>query len=89
MLFLVTYYVVPRDQEARYFQRRKHVKVTLRIGKHTSEKEFTIPASKAKMVVKAFNILETTRNNITITASNIKRLTSNFVFKIKNLRIKK
>lgn len=83
------YYIIPRDQEARYFRRYKPVKITVKLGDHVMEKEYNVPDSHSKMIVKAFNVLEVTKDRIEVMAANVRRVTSDIVVKVKNLRLKK
>lgn len=83
------YYIIPRDQEERYFRRYKLIKITLKIGDFISEKEYSVPDNRAKAVFKVFNFINATKDRIDIVVNNIKRLTTEAVVKIKNLRMKK
>jgi len=83
------YYIIPRDQEERYFRRYRHIKITVKLGTFTTEKEFSVPEKRAKIVMKAFNVLEATKENIDLAITNIRRITSDIVVKVKNLRLKK
>lgn len=81
------YYIVPRDKEAAFFTKYKPVKIVLRLGEKTLEKEYIIPENRVKYVVKAFDILNKTKNTISITVSGIKKLTSNAIIAIKNITL--
>lgn len=83
------YYVVPRDQEERYFRRHKIIKMRVKFGDIFIEKEYSVPEKRAKIVIKALSIVDVTAKNITVAVENIKRLTSEAVVKVKNLRLKK
>lgn len=80
-------YLVPRDQEAKYFQKNKKVTIHLKIGTwFDSEKIYMVPEHQARTILKVFNFLNATRQNISITVNSIKRITTEAIVRIKNLR---
>jgi hypothetical protein len=83
------YYLVPRDQEERYFRRHKVVKIVVKLGEFTAEKEYSVPERKAASIVKVFNLIDATKQHIDVAVTNVKRVTSSVVMSIKNLRLKK
>lgn len=83
------YYIVPRDQEEKYFRRHKPLKITFKMGEMTVEKEYLIPEKRAQAVVQAFNVVERTKENIDVTVEKVKRVVSNAVVTVKNIRLKK
>lgn len=83
------YYIVPRDQEANYFRRHKIVTMRIQLGDIVVEKEYAVPEKRARAVVKTLNLINATVANIKLTVSGIKRITSEAIVKIKNLRLGK
>ncbi len=83
------YYVVPRDQEERYFRRHKIIKMKIQMGDIVVEKEYSVPESRAKMTVKALEVVDNTYKNMNVAVSNIKRLWTEAVVTVKNIRLKK
>lgn len=83
------FYVVPREKEAEYFRRHKIITMRIKLGDYEVEKEYSVPESRARVIVKALNVVDATRSNIKVTASNIKRLASEAIVTVKNLRLKK
>lgn len=83
------YYIVPRDQEERYFRRHKAIKITFKMGEFVVEKEYSVPEKRANVVIKAFNFIEATKQHIDVAVTNISRITSSIVVKVKNIRLKK
>lgn len=83
------YYVIPREKEAEYFRRHKLVKLEIKMGDMKVEKEFSVPEENIKYVVKGLNIMNTTMTNINVAASNVKRLATEAVVKVKNFKLKK
>lgn len=83
------YYVVPRDQEAKYFQRHKIIVMKVKLGERTIEKEYSVPEKRANVILKVMNVMNATINNIQTSVSNIKRITSEAVVSVKNFRLKK
>lgn len=83
------HYIIPRDQEARYFQRRKIIKLEINFGEKRIEKEYSVPEKRARVTVKVLDIANATLQSMTATVNNIKRITSNAVVYVKNIRLKK
>lgn len=82
-------FVVPLDQEADYFRRKKQVVLKFKIADIEVEKIYMIPESRKKGIVTVFNLIDVTRQRISATAGNVKRIASRAVVAIKNLRVKK
>jgi hypothetical protein len=83
------YYVIPRDQEARYFRRYRMVKIGIKLGEFTTEKEYMVPTDKARAIFKVFNVLEVTKERFDVTVTNFKRVITEAVIAAKNFRLKK
>lgn len=83
------YYIVPRDQEARYFRRYQMVKIGVKLGKYSTEKEYSVPAKKARIIIKVFDMMEVTKERIDVAIDGIKRITSEAIIAVKNFRLKK
>ena len=83
------YYVVPRDQEARYFLRYKIVKMHLRVGQYEFEKEYSVPENKIKRVIKVMNLANVTQERLSVTVESVRKIATDAAVTIKNLRLKK
>lgn len=62
------------------------ITVKLKIGERTIEKEFAVPKKRVKTIVKVANFINATKDKISITLSNIKRIKNNINTKIFNFR---
>lgn len=82
-------YIIPRDREAEYFRRRKIVTMKIKLGDISIEKEYAVPEKRANMVISVLGLANKTVDNIKVAVSAVKRITTNAVVKIKNLRLKK
>jgi hypothetical protein len=83
------YYVVPRDQEEKYFQRHKIIKLELNFGNFRVEKEYSTPENRAKQIIKVMNVINATASRAKATVEKFKRLTTKAIVKIKNFRLLK
>lgn len=80
-------YLVPRDQEAKYFQRNKKVTIHLKVSEwFDSEKIYMVPEHRARTILKIFNFLNVTRRSVGVVVSNVRRVTTEAVVRIKNFR---
>jgi len=82
------YYIVPRDQEAQYFKRRRIVKMVVSIGGKTFDREFSVDENKARFIIKATSVINSTYSNMKIIGANIKRRIHKAKVTITNLRQK-
>lgn len=83
------YYVVPRDQEARYFRRHKHVIIKFKMDSFTVEKEYSVPERRAKVVVSVLRLLNNTRERINVGVSHLHRITSNIKVVVSKFKIRR
>lgn len=67
---------------------KKVVKVTMRFQDHVVEKEYLVTDKRAKHVIRIINLVNATKARMKVMASNIHRVTTRAVVKVKNLRIK-
>ena len=82
------FYIVPRDQEAKYFRRFKIIKMAVKLGDYTFERDFSVPESKAHAVIKAAEVVNATFDNMKISASNIKHRLNDITMSVTKLRKK-
>ena len=80
------YYIVPRDQEADYLRRYKPLTVTFKMGDITVEKIYQVPETRRKIVVKAFNLMDITRQQIGFTVSRVKKVAFGVKIRVSNFR---
>jgi len=77
---------VPLSDEANYFRKHKTITISVQYNEHTIEKIYRVSESKAKWIVSVVNLLNATKDRITVHANNIKRVTSKIVLTVKNVR---
>lgn len=67
---------------------KKIVRIVLKFNGHTYESEYLVSEKRAKTVVKIINLVNATKARVRVMASNLHRVTTNALVKIKNLRVK-
>ena len=83
------HYVVPRDQEAEYFRTFTPVKIELKIGKIEIDKQYMIPQGKARAIFNTVNMINATKDRVSASVSNIKRITSRVVVSVTNFALRR
>lgn len=81
------FYVIPRDQEAKYFQRNKIITVKFSIAGKDVEKIFAVNETRARMAFKVINLMNDTKARIHVYIKNVKHVASTAMFRIRNLRL--
>jgi len=79
--------IVPRDQEAEYFRRKKIVVMKVNIGSFSFEKEYAVPIERTKIIVSIINVINTTQERFQIVVNSIKRIVTTIAVQVKKLRI--
>lgn len=79
-------YYVPLDKEADYFRRYQTITLRIKLGDNEIEKVYRVPEDRAKIVVKAIDVVNATRERISVTVTGIKNLITKAIVTIKNLR---
>ncbi len=82
------YYIVPRDQEAEFFRRRKVVKLEVKFGENVVTREFSLPEGQAPYVIKALSIANRTMDNMKVAVTSIKKKIHDIKISVSNLRRK-
>lgn len=82
-------YLIPRDQESRYFEKKKIVTLRVKIGDREIEHEYSVREKRANQVIKIINLINATGNQIKVNASNIRRRINDVVIKVKDLTLKR
>lgn len=83
------YYIVPRDQEAQYLRQYSPVMITLKLGSVEVEKQYMVPKGKARAIFNTVQVINTTKERISVFVSNLKRITSDAIVKVTNLRLRR
>ena len=83
------YYVVDRSREAEFLRTRVPVIIKFEMGEYKVNKEYLVPEERARVVVKVVNMLNVTKERITVTLSNIKRTYSKAKVKLSNFRLRR
>ena len=79
--------IVPRDQEAEYFRRKRIIVMKVNIGSFSFEKEYAVPIQRAKIIVSIINVINTTQERFQIAVNSIKRIVTAITIQVKKLRI--
>lgn len=79
------YYVVPRDQEAKYFKRSKHVVLHFKMGTYEIEKEYSVPENHSQAIIKVLNFANITRERIGLAVKNVKRIATKVIVTVSKL----
>lgn len=82
-------WLVPRDQEDRYFNKGKIVTIQLVWGDKQLERQYTVNDRVAKRIIEASNMINATREKMKITASAIKKVTSTAIVEARNLVLRR
>lgn len=81
------YYVIPRDQEAKYFQRNKLINLHFSIAGKEVEKTFVVSENRARMAFKVINLMNDTKKRTHVYIKNIKRVATTAKASVRNLRL--
>lgn len=82
-------YIVPRDKESEYFRRYNHVVLRFKMGNFEVEKEYAVPESRAKTIVKVLNVANVTFEKIAVSVKSIKQLATKMVVTISKVRLRR
>jgi hypothetical protein len=81
--------VVPREREADFFgEGTKMVKIEMKIGNKVIEKSYQVRTNNAKRLIEVINVVNATRKRMSVAVSGIKRITTQALVEIRNLRIR-
>lgn len=81
------YYVIPRDQEAKYFQRNKLITVQLNIAGKKVEKIYSVSENRARLAFKVINLMNDTKKRAHVYIKNVKSVASLAKATVRNLRL--
>ena len=82
------YYMIPRDQEADYLRRYAPLKITVKMGDKTYEKEYRMPDTRRKIVVKAFNMMDITKQQVGFAVQSVRKVSSDIKIVISKFRLR-
>jgi hypothetical protein len=77
-------WLVPRDQEGRYFNKGKIVTIKLVWGEKQLERQYPVNQRAAKRIVEAANLINATKERIKFTVSGFKKITTNVIVEARN-----
>ncbi len=83
------YYVVPRDQEAEYLRRFLPVMITMKFGNVDVEKQYMVPYHRARVIFNTVSVINATRDRMSASVSNLKRITSRAVVVVTNFVLRR
>lgn len=83
------YYVVPRDQEAEYLRRYLPVRIELKIGNVEVEKQFMVTTDKARIIFNNVQMMNTTKERISVAVSGLTRVVTEIVVKVTNFALRR
>lgn len=79
------YHHVPRDKENEYLSKRKTVILTVKLNDSTIEKIYKVSEYQTKHVFNIINIMNKTRDKVSISINNIERLYNKISVSVRNL----
>ncbi len=82
------YLVVPMDKEAEYLGGSKIITVRLSFAGKNMEKVYSVNENRANTIIEVINVINATKKRISVVASGLKRVTTEAVVKIRNLRLR-
>lgn len=82
------WHVIPRDQEAEYFRKKKIVTVKLVWNKQEYERTYVVTESRARMVLEVINFANKTKHQWSVAISNVKRVITDATVIIRKLRVR-
>ena len=82
-------WLVPRDQEDRYFNKGKIVTIKLVWGDKQLERQYPVNERVAKRIIEAANVINVTKQRIKIAASAIKRVATTAVVEARNMVLRR
>lgn len=83
------FYIVPREQEAEYLRRFLPVRIEIKIGKKTIEKQYMVPQDKARVLFNIVEVVNATKDRMKVMMSGMKRITTQAIVKVTNFRLRK
>jgi hypothetical protein len=83
------YYVVPRDQEAEYLRRFLPVMIQMKFGNVEVEKQYMVPTEKARAIFKSVSVLNATRDRMSASAGNLKRVATRAIITVRNFVLRR
>lgn len=82
--------VVPREKEADFFgEGTKVVKIQMKFGDQTVEKNYQVRVNAAKRLIEVINFINASKARISVAVSGIKRVTTRALVEVRKLRIRK
>jgi len=82
------YYIVPREKEAEYLRRFLPVKIEVKIGGTTIEKQYMVPQEKAQVLFNIVEVVNATKDRMKVIVDSMKRITSKAVVTITNFKLR-
>ena len=70
-------------------KKKRHVIMSVTFGERKIEKEYLVSDKRANTVVSVINLLNNTKQKISVVAAGLKRITTSAIIRIKNLRRKR
>lgn len=81
------YYVIPRDQEAKYFQRNRLIKVHFSFAGKDIDRTYAVSENKARLAFKVINLMNDTKKRAHVSITNFKRVATMAKASVRNLRL--
>lgn len=82
-------YFVPLDKEAEFFRKNKIVTFKINFAGRDIDRTYSVSEARANALVEAINIVNATKNRISIVASGVKKLANEAVIKVGKLKLRK
>jgi len=82
------YLVVPVDKEAEYLAGNRIITVKLNFAGKELEKVYSVSEHRAQKIIEVINVVNATRNRISVVAKGLRRVATEAVVSIRNLRLR-
>jgi len=82
-------YLVPRDQEAKYFEKKTHVVLRTSLNGTENEKEYAVPAHRTNANIQIPTLVNVTRDRATPIVSGLRRVATKAFTVVKNLYLRR
>jgi hypothetical protein len=80
--------VIPLDQEANFFRRKKLFTVKMQFGEKKIEKIFPISEKRAKTIIEVINVVNASKQRVSASVSGVKKRTTAAMVKIGNVFVR-
>lgn len=83
------WFIVPRDKENQFFNKSKIVKIEIVFGNKKMEKIYSVNENKAKTIIEIANVINATKQRVSVAVSGVKRVASTALVEVRNLVLRR